>query len=357
MSQITVLGFSPSRSAEQGVNAIHWAILLTPATEAQQRGAQQPSAPRPKAKSFFSTPRLLSKTSSPAAPPFETVLYDMHNHQLRQQVYPVPVKAKVDSAEQSDSSPSDADAAAETPQVTTTDISSDIPNQPFRLSLRMLLSTHHLPVTKLASKVSTLLYRTPTYGPEEDWLLAAIDMLVGAGILEPSPNFDADAVLAFAGEAVKEYLSQIERGHQGEQDVLELDYASHARSMEQVKAMFEQHRPQVTTTTTPPYTPSQTPSPTASSPTRSAAAAAPDAERRGSSTKSSRFHHHHSAKLKSSSSSSTTPTDVLSKSYRFLGLRISPSPTSYAPRHRWASGEGTKRAYFERQDDPYGGLM
>ncbi|KIW94515.1 uncharacterized protein Z519_04491 [Cladophialophora bantiana CBS 173.52] len=340
MSQISVLGFSPSRSAEEGINAIHWAILLTPTTEARQQHATQASpAPRPKAKSFFSTQRLLSKTNSDSAPPPETALFDMQNHQLRQQVFPVPVKAKGDSNEHTGSSSDADDAAAQTPRATTTNIRSDIPNEPFRLSLRILLSTHHLPVAKLASKVSTLLYRTPTYGPEEDWLLAALDMLVGAGILEPAQNFDVDSVLAFAGEAVKEYLSQIEQGHQREREVLELNYASHVRSMEQVKTMFERHQQQ----TTPPYTPSQTPSPPAA-----AAVAASDAERRGSGTKS-----RHSSKPKSSKS----PTDVLAKSYKFLGLRISPSPTSYAPRHRWTSGEGTKRAYFERQDDPYGGLM
>ncbi|KIX94046.1 uncharacterized protein Z520_10383 [Fonsecaea multimorphosa CBS 102226] len=346
MSQITVLGFSPSRAADQGVIGIHWAILLTPATEAQlqqqkEQQQQQPAASRPKAMSFFSGSRLLAKTGSNAAPPLETILFDMHNHQLRQQAYPVPVKVGADDAEHS----TETDVAAQTPQVTTTDISSDIHNRPFRLCLRMLLSTHSLPVTKLASKVSTLLYRTPTYGPEDDWLLAALDMLVGAGILEPAQNFDSDGVLAFAGDAVKEYLSQIEQGHQREQEVLELDYLSHVRSMEQVKAMFGQQRQQVAT---PPYTPSQSPSPPARSPV-------PEAERRGSGTKSL-FHHHHSSKPPKSSSS-TSPTDVVYKAHKFLGLRISPSPSSYAPRHRWAAGEGMKRAYFERQDDPYGGLM
>ncbi|KIW82854.1 hypothetical protein Z517_02097 [Fonsecaea pedrosoi CBS 271.37] len=348
MSQITVLGFSPSRPDEQGFNAIHWAILLTPATEAQQQqqgyGAQQPSTKRPKTKSFFSTPRLLSKTSSNATPPLETVLYDMHNHQLRQQVYPVPVKAKSDSTEQSNSSSAEAETAAENLQTTatTTDISSDIRNQPFRLCLRILLSSHNLPVTKLASKVSNLLYRTPTYGPEEDWLLAALHMLVGAGILEPSQNFDPEAILAFAGEAVKENLSQIGHRYERQQEeVLELDYASHVRSIEQVKAMFEHHHQQQAT---PPYTPSPTPSPTSSSPVIRGAVVSPaigNVERRGSSA-TSHFHHDHSCKP---------------KTHKFLGLRISPSPSSYAPRHRWASGEGMKRAYYERQDDPYGGLM
>ncbi|OAP55105.1 hypothetical protein AYL99_10805 [Fonsecaea erecta] len=350
MSQITVLGFLPSRSADQGVSAIHWAILLTPITEAQQQQRQQdPSAPRPKAKSLFSSSRLLSKSGSNTPPPLETVLYDMHRHQLRQQAFPVPIPVRAAAAEQSKPSP-EADVAAETPQETTTDISSDIPNQPFRLALRILLSTHHLPVTKLASRVSTLLYRTPTYGPEEDWLLAALDMLVGSGILEPAQNFDAEGVLAFAGESAKEYLLQVDQGLQREPEVLELDYASHMRNMEQVKAMFG-HRTQHVT---PPYTPSQTPSPPSVSPTRGVAAA--DAERRRSSTKSL-FHHHHSSKPRSSSSSLTSPSDGPGKAHKFLGFRVSPSPTSYAPRQRWASGEGMRRAFYERQDDPYGGLM
>jgi hypothetical protein len=315
MSQITVLGFTPAQlvSSSQGANAIHWAILLSPTSSTPNSPQQSPAATRPKAKSFFSSQRRLSKDDSNVAAPPGTVLFDMHKHQLRQQEFPVPVKS---------SEPSE-------PRQTTTSISSDIPNKPFTLSLRICLSAHSLPVPKLAQKLSSLLYRTPTYGPEEDWLRATLDMLVGGGILEPAAAFDADLVLAFAGEAVKEYLSEIERGQHSEHEVLELDYAKHIREMDSVRAMFSRDPPAVAVgrpgqSITASARPLQIPAKTSS---------------------------HHYFNLISKSSA-----DPPVKTHKFLGFRVSPGPNASGQRQRWASG-GEKRAYYERRDDPYGGLM
>jgi hypothetical protein len=306
MSQITVLGFTPSQLqlSSEGANAIHWGILLSPNAQ-----PQSPTATRPKAKSFFSSQRRLSQQENNTDPSNETALFDMHNHQLRQQNFPRRIKSS-DSAN---------------PPRTTTSISSDIPNKPYTLSLSIVVSTHPQPVSKLAPTFSTLFYRTPTYGPEEDWLRAALDILVASSILEPAASFDADLILAFAGDSVKEYLSQISKGRTQERSVLELDYAKHVREMDSVRAMFTREGQ---TSTTP-----QT-NPRSAQPTRR------------SSSKPFSLH------------TKSTGTDVLIKTHRFLGFTVSPGPNAYSsPRQRWNSGAGEKRAYFERQDDPYGGLM
>lgn len=316
MSQITVLGFTPSHpiSSSQGANAIHWSILLTSTPGLQDTQKQSPATTRPKAKSFFSSHRRLSRTDRNTPASTEIALFDMHNHQLRRQEFPVPIRAQ---------------NSTETYR-TTTSITSDIPNKPFTLSLRILLSTHSLPVSKLAQKLSTLLYRTPTYGPEEDWFRAALDMLVVSGILEPAQSYDGDSVLAFAGEAVKECLTQIEQGHQRESEVLELDYAKHIREMELVRAIFSHSHPTA-----------QQPAQTTTAP------GARPRPRTNSSHHYFNFHHHSKPK--------TNANDVPIKTHKFLGFRVAPSPSAYSPRQRW-SGSG-RRAYFERQDDPYGGLM
>lgn len=72
-------------------------------------------------------------------------------------------------------------------------------------------------------------------------------MLVGAGILETAAvtatSFDADGILDFAGEAIKEYLQARPEGEQTgkEENVLELDYTAHVSCNAEVKAMFLHH--------------------------------------------------------------------------------------------------------------------
>ncbi|KIW72130.1 hypothetical protein PV04_00350 [Phialophora macrospora] len=322
MSQITVLGFTPAQlvSSSGGANAIHWAILLSPTSSASHSPQQSPAATRPKAKSFFSSQLRFSKDDSKAAASPATALFDMHQHQLRQQEFPVPIK----SSEPSE--PSE-------PHRTTTSISSDIRNKPFSLSVRVFLSTHSLPVEKLAKKLSSLLYHTPTYGPEEDWLRAALDMLVGSGILEPAAAFDSDLVLAFVGESAKEYLSQIERGQHSEHEVLELDYAKHIREMESVRAMFSRDPPAAATA--------------AGHPNQGITASVIPRQNSGKTSSHHYFNLHHEPKP-------STAASV--KTHKFLGFRVSPGPNASAQRQRWASG-GENRAYYERRDDPYGGLM
>lgn len=309
MSQITVLGFTPAQLASsESANAIHWSILLRP-NSAESPITQSTATTRPKAKSFFSSQRRLSKEDSNKASSPDTALFDIQNHQLRQQEFPVAIKS----------------SEASGPHRTTTSISSDIPNKPFTLSLRIHLAIHPLTVSTLASQVSTLLYRTPTYGSEEDWLRAALDMLVGSSILKPSASFDADLLLAFAGQAVKDYLCQIEQGRHSEHEVLDLDYAKHLREMNAVRAMFSHDPPAVST--------------------NGLTRPRPQPVKRSS----HQYPVHYGSKTKASA-------DVQIKTHKFLGFTISPSPSAVSPRQRWASG-GEKRAYFERHDDPYGGLM
>ncbi|EXJ65259.1 hypothetical protein A1O7_01600 [Cladophialophora yegresii CBS 114405] len=323
MSQITILGFTPAElvSSSQGSNAIHWTILLSPTSSAPQHPQQSQAPIRPKTKSFFSSQRRVSKDDSDVTTRPRTALFDMHKHQLRQQELPGPI------------TPSDRKGPTDSPN-TATSISSDVPNEPFTLSLRILLSTHSLPVAKLAKKVSPLLYRTPTYGPEEDWLRAALDMLVGAGILEPAAAFDGDLVLAFASEAVKEYLGHMEQGQHTAHNVLELDYAKHIREMESVRTMF-----------------SRDSAATSGNADRNITASSGATQQHTPAETSSHtyFHLHHGSKT-----SSKPASDSASKKQKFFGFRVSPGPHASGQRQRWASGD---RAWYERRDDPYGGLM
>lgn len=300
-----MVGFTPphtTTSPSGAANALHWSILLTP-----NSSEPAPTSTRPKKMSLLSSQIRLTKTNSNTPAP-ETALFDMHNHQLRQQEYPVPVEGGQESTTE--------------PRRTTTDITSEMPNKPHTLSLRVVLATSSLPVPKLAQKVSTLLYRTPTYGPAEDWLRASLGMLAGSGVLEPAPAYEADAVLAFAGQAVKEYL-ELTR-HQGYSDsqpqVLDLDYAKHVRGMESVRAMFS-HAPTGAANTS-----AGTQQPTSATP-------------------------------KVQSRRSSLVPSFKEKKHKFFGFRISPSPSAYSQRWAVANTAGEKRAYFERQDDPYGGLM
>ena len=326
MSQISILGFTPAQMvpSPEAANSIHWSFLLSPASSSADSAQQQnPTSVRPRARSFFSSQRRLSRQESNTSDSSsaDPTLFDIHNHQLRQQQYPV----SRDPSDLAEFSP------------LTSSISSDIPNKPFTLSLRIVLSTHHpLPVSKLSRRFSSILYHTPTYGPEEDWLRAALDALVTLQILEPATSFDADLILAFAGESVKEYLAHIEHNQHSEQKVLELDYAKHVHEMAAVRAMFT-HSPAVT----PPRT---------TTPTTLRGNARPQVTRNAS----SRINYFNRKDRKNS-------TDVLIKTHKFLGFTISPSPSSvHSPRQRWNAGGvsgGEKRNYYERQDDPYGGLM
>ena len=318
MARISVLGFTPTESVSpsDSADAIHWSIFVSPEIEGSQGCEQQsPITTRPKVKSLFSSQRRLSKQSSNSSTLDETALFDTHNHQLRQQEFDTSI----------------ASFDPELPGRKAASIPSDIPNKPYTLTLKIVLSTHSLPVPKLARRLSSLLYNTPTYGSEEDWLRAALDMLVGASILEPRSSFDADLVLAFAGESVKQYLARVGYDTQAENQVLELDYAKHLREMASVRALFS--RDPV----------ASIPAPGQQGPYR------PRPTRRSSSLS------HFNLRPKSNG------TTVSVKTHKFLGFTISPSPVaSSSPRQIWntsgVSG-GEKRAYFQRQDDPYGGLM
>ncbi|KIX06561.1 uncharacterized protein Z518_04537 [Rhinocladiella mackenziei CBS 650.93] len=335
MSQISVLGFSSADSSAPyaSSSALHWAILLSPTAEIIQQQQKGKEKRRPR---FFSR-RQSSKSA----------LFDMHNHQLRQQEFPIPVPTtKSESETESDSSSSPLGSNSNTApasRIITTSISSPIAGKPQHLTLRIKLGTHHSSVSKLGPKLSTLLYCTPTYGSEDDWLRAALDMLVSAGILEPpatvtGASFDADAVLEFAGEAVKEYLASSQPHQQPQTEtntsqgrnanadgrsgqVLELDYASHLTRIAEVKAMFAHHTAQS-------LSPASTSTPTP------AHAAAKSQERR----------------------SRTTGSNALMSSYKFLGFRIAPSPSSYCAQ-QYRARRQQKYNSFQRQDDPYSGLM
>ena len=192
-----------------------------------------------------------------------------------------------------------------------------------------------------------LLYGTPTYGSEDDWLRAALDMLAGDGVLESTPpnatSFDADGILDFAGEAIKEYLQShavenkqdLQEGKE-EPEVLELDYAAHLAQNAAVKAMLAHHT----------ATPSQSQIEfrlRAQGLTR-----LPPGYQTTKTTTTLR------SKNQNGVSGRDNATDAPSTGYKYLGLRISPSPNT----RRYYKATNGRRVYsFERQDDPYSGLM
>ena len=278
MSQISVLGFAPPTPSQDpsGPGPIHWSILVSPSKDSQT--TQQPQS-KPKKSRFLH--RWHSQTQS-QQPAFESTLFDMHNHQLRQQQYPVPISH---SEEQYHTPTSE----------TTTDIPSPFEGKPHRLTLRIALSTHQSTPQKLATKISTLLYGTPTYGPEDDWLHAALEELIYAKSLDSETIvYDIDAILNYArGAATNPALG-----------VQELDYAAHMTRTAQVKEMFS--RGNVAS-----KSPSVSPS-------------------RVSRPANKRFS---------------------SKSHSFLGFWVTQGSTGQVRRHH------EKREYWQRQDDPYGGLM
>ncbi|EXJ96146.1 hypothetical protein A1O1_01272 [Capronia coronata CBS 617.96] len=285
MSEISVLGFKPS-SQSSDTDTVHWAVLVSPATT--NGGEASKSKPR-----FFS--HRYSKSSGHSQE-CESQLFDMHDHRPRQQKYPVPVKAAGESSSStsisssiSSSSPSaehiqDNDSnmnwsngiqepvlspspSSSTSTATTTSITSPT-NQPLPLYLRIKLGTHRSSPPKLAQKLSSLLYDTPTYGPEDDWLRAVLDMLTGSGILDtnhitttttgttsttstssnnlavPSWSYDTGRILDFACEAAREATAQHEDENPNLRSttspVLELDYAADMARTAGVKATFVQ---------------------------------------------------------------------------------------------------------------------
>jgi hypothetical protein len=312
MSQVTLLGFTTSgqSSPSQGVNSLHWSILLSPTAASQSQETTAPVSTK-KSKFFSSKSHFKASNKDVSAVSATPQLFDMHNHQLRQQDFPQSVKSSTDARQ------------------ATTNISSDIPGKPYNLTIRILLTIHSLPVTKLATKVSSLLERTPTYGSGEDWLRAAIDMLIGGSVLSPPSFFDTDAILGFAGEAINQYLTLCSQDQPQipTHEVLELDYARHLRDMDSVRTMFSHHSPA-----------NETPQGTRpKQPTRSSS--------------------HNYFNITQSQHSPEPP-----KTHKFWGFTISPSPNSIPARQRWNTS-GSKgiegRTYYERAEryDPYGGLM
>ncbi|KAI1613886.1 hypothetical protein EDD37DRAFT_480083 [Exophiala viscosa] len=278
MSQISILGFAPPTPSQDpsGPGPIHWSILVSPSKDLQT--TQQPQS-KPKKSRFL---QRWQSPAQPQQPVFESTLFDMHNHQLRQQQYPVPISHP---EEESNAPTSEA----------TTDITSSLEGKPHRLVLRIALSTHPSTSQKLATKVSTLLYATPTYGPEDDWLRAALEELIFARILDSETiSYDVDAILNYArGAATNPAIG-----------VQELDYAAHMTRTTQVKEMFSRGNAA-------PKSPSVSPS-------------------RNSRPANKR---------------------VSSKSHSFLGFWVTQGGSGQVKRHQ------EKRDYWQRQDDPYGGLM
>jgi len=313
MSQISILGFTPASSSDASAAPIHWAILVSPLTTgAPTKSTVMAPDSRPKtksAKSFFRRHDAAPPRSE--TPVVESALFDMHNHQLRQQPFPVPLPTAAPAEEEADSS--NDNTVPSTPGPTTTTIISSPKDQQHHLVLRVKLAMHHNGPQKLAPKVSEHLYSTPTYGPEDDWLLAALDELIAAGLLESTSSgsspqvavvFDADAIVQFCREAVKERPS---RAPSASNDVYEVDYAAHVAKNAEVKAMF---------------------SPPGAAVTSSAPSSRANSVHRG------------------------RPLSRLADK-KFLGFRIAPSPGAFRP----APPARPARPYWERQDDPYGGLM
>jgi hypothetical protein len=313
MSQISVLGFQPSSQSSSSSIAsgnTHWAILISP-------HPPSPKAPKPKSRFFHAK----ISTKEPVS---DSALFDMHKHQLRQQPFPIPLKEGPSSS--TDTSQSETASSPEpTPEVVSiTTLNADSAH-PLQLILRITASILPQTPQRLIPKLSHRLYNTPTYGPEDDWLRDALSAMHD-GLLEP--GFDVDKFVEYASSAVKDYAmyeasseDEDEDHHQQQQTrqaaskenpVLTLDYASHIARNAQVKAMLNQQSPQQQQQNQSLLTPPQSP--------------------------------------KIPHVNQQLPQQQQKKPRTWLGFRISASP-----------GTGGRRAperhSFERQDDPYGGLM
>ncbi|KAL2427177.1 hypothetical protein ABEF95_009795 [Exophiala dermatitidis] len=289
MSELSILGFKPS-SQSPDTDIVHWAILVSPLTP---NGAETQKTHKPR---FFSR-RSSIRSDNRHEDDSDTRLFDMHDHQLRQQTYPIPVEGPEEPAsttttsppsevtERPSTSPSEdvnsptsssiqdtsfsspsattstttTTTTTPTASATTTSITFTPTNETLPLCLRIKLGTHHSCPHKVVKKLSDLLYQTPTYGPEDDWLRAAVDMMLEAGMLEnPSSNssstnitvpvetYDAGRIIEFAREAAKEAVLSLQPGFNPEDagilpQVTELDYPAHLARIAGVKALFGQH--------------------------------------------------------------------------------------------------------------------
>lgn len=120
MSQISILCFTAINSSSP--SSIHWSILLSPS---------QSTEPERQKQKF--TSRFLRRSAKSEPEPASSPLFDMHNHQLRQQPFSVPVTAE-----------SDSESDTPSPTSTTTNIESSIPNKYLSLILKIKLSTQPL---------------------------------------------------------------------------------------------------------------------------------------------------------------------------------------------------------------------
>lgn len=238
MSEIFILGFLPDSEGTTPL-PIHWSILISPI-----KGTDTSSVSQPQIKS---KPRLFRHNNSSHKQSLtDTALFDMHDHQLRQQPFPVPSPAS-SSTDLNTSTSSGTTTAA----TTTTSITSSIPNHPLRLAIRIALATHHSPPSKLSPKLSTILYQTPTYGPSDDWLRAALEQLISADILESDTHmYKASSILDFIHTSTAQHAQDLSSSGR----VVDLDYTAQLSRTAQVKAMFNQPR----------TTSSRTPSPSVS---------------------------------------------------------------------------------------------
>ncbi|KIW12335.1 hypothetical protein PV08_09612 [Exophiala spinifera] len=300
MSKISILGFLPAaEDTSIASSPIHWSILVSPLSE----DASQPAA------HLKQKPRLLRLHSVPKPPPSDTILFDMHNHQLRQQPYPVPVESS-----------SNGEGSDEV-STTETSITSSNRDQPLQPVIRVYLARHQWVPCKLVPRLSSVLYQTPTYGPEDDWLRAALENMISSRILgsdTPTHVYSAPSILDFIHECLATNGAAVSTGTERNPDsdssrnMIDSDYTQHLARLAQAKAMFNH-------SATPPRT---------SSITRSASSLR-DAK------------------------SATADTAGKSKK-RFLGFWLTHGSggehhhqrrCAYNP-HPW-----------QRQDDPYGGLM
>lgn len=239
----------------------------------------------------------------------------MNKHQLRQQEFPIPLKEDADEADEADAPTSSPATSSEVLSITT--LNADT-SHPLQLTMRISASILADEPQRLIPKLSHRLYNTPTYGPEDDWLRAALSAMHD-GFLEP--GFDVDKFVEYAISAARDYAMYegasedqatrpAERTNVDDNTVLTLDYAAHISQNASVKAMLDRS-PQ---SQSPPQqlTPPESPK---------LAQAQPQLQQQ-------------------------------KKPRSWFGFRISTAhtapPRRHTDRHRYS---------FERQDDPYGGLM
>ncbi|KAK5045457.1 hypothetical protein LTR84_009321 [Exophiala bonariae] len=301
MSLISVLGFRPSSSSGSS-ESTHWAILISP---------HPPSTKPQKSKSRFFHPKITTTEQQS-----DSALFDMNKHQLRQQQFPIPLKEAPNSTESTTSRSSETPPEA----VTVTTLDADT-SHPLQLTLKINASILAQTPQRLIPRLSERLYHTPTYGSEDDWLRAALSLMHDI-LLEP--GFDVDQFVEYATSAAKEYTmyeasSEEQQNNEGRQvqrpdmetedsTVLTLDYRAHMAQSASVKAMLNRDPQQQLT---PPESP--------------------------------RLQHVKQQQQQGQGQEQKKPRT-------WLGFRISMAPTVQSRRP-------SQRYSFERQDDPYGGLM